>query len=365
MTGSGRCCRTPGAHDIEAAPDPARPDQPNEGDRIRSPVRRRLSEDRLLAPRTSQTELLDDPQDEGESSLRTNGDTQSMDVPPDPTLKPTHETDASLFQLVTYKKNRPNGIPIVFRCLTESDLFWNVNPNLIAREVLTTIQEKVLRHRINKYGTLIVHVSYEHSAQRLLGLTVLAGIAVQASIPQSYLCTTGRIIGVPRRYSEAQLLDYFCSSGATEVQRELAYSRESDGSAKAIVKSSVLLTFQPGYALPAEIPLGFTYFPLSEYIEPPTQCFNCQKFGHIARDCRGPQRCKVCAGPHVYKQCTSRRKPTCANCGGQQNATYRDRTVPVPRERQWPRTDGEYSMLLHQMAARLLALPLVLPISRA
>ncbi|OSC97853.1 hypothetical protein PYCCODRAFT_1345556, partial [Trametes coccinea BRFM310] len=31
----------------------------------------------------------------------------------------------------------------------------------------------------------------------------------------------------------------------------------------------------------------------------PTQCFNCHRFGHIARYCRGRSTCGLCAGPHT------------------------------------------------------------------
>lgn len=33
-------------------------------------------------------------------------------------------------------------------------------------------------------------------------------------------------------------------------------------------------------------------------------------------------RCKVCAGPHSHKECTSRAQPKCANCGGPHPASY-------------------------------------------
>ncbi|XP_064469919.1 uncharacterized protein LOC135384635 [Ornithodoros turicata] len=264
-------------------------------------------------PRSSTTELmLGAPDLQGpDSALCTEGDPQG------------HEQGEPPFQVVTHKESRPGGIPVVFRCKSDSDSFWNVNPDLIAHDILTATQEKVLHHRINKQGTLILHVSSEHSARRLLSLKSLSSIPVEPRIPASYTRTMGRISGVPRRYSEDQLLEFFKPRGVTAVKREMAFSRESDGSATAITKSSVLLTFQTGLMLPAEIPLGFTYYRVSEYIDPPVQCFNCQKHGHYAKACRGPQRCKVCSGPHDYKECTARLEPKCANYAGPHTATFR------------------------------------------
>jgi hypothetical protein len=32
-----------------------------------------------------------------------------------------------------------------------------------------------------------------------------------------------------------------------------------------------------------------------------TQCYNCQKFGHISANCRQPPRCMWCGGGHLHK----------------------------------------------------------------
>jgi hypothetical protein len=49
-----------------------------------------------------------------------------------------------------------------------------------------------------------------------------------------------------------------------------------------------------------------------------TQCFNCQKFGHIWVNCRQPPRCMWCGGGHLHKECPESGKetsvPNCCNC---------------------------------------------------
>ena len=47
-----------------------------------------------------------------------------------------------------------------------------------------------------------------------------------------------------------------------------------------------------------------------------TRCFNCQKYGHIARRCKNPTACAECAGNHTADRCTigpeaKRKCPTC------------------------------------------------------
>ena len=45
------------------------------------------------------------------------------------------------------------------------------------------------------------------------------------------------------------------------------------------------------------------------------QCYNCSKFGHIAKDCKcATPLCRYCAGPHPSKDCTTKTSLCCVNC---------------------------------------------------
>lgn len=74
--------------------------------------------------------------------------------------------------------------------------------------------------------------------------------------------------------------------------------------------------------MPNRVYLGFTSHPVEEYFGAPIQCYQCQRFGHIAQNCRSARRCKICAGPHHHKDCNYRSEPNCANCGCSHAATY-------------------------------------------
>lgn len=102
----------------------------------------------------------------------------------------------------------------------------------------------------------------------------------------------------------------------------MSYRRQDDGNTVQRKKESVLLYFRPDRAMPQRILLGFTSHPVDEFFGPPVQCFRCRRYGHIANFCRGPIRCKVCAGAHNHKECTSRQNPRCANCGGGHSAAF-------------------------------------------
>ena len=54
------------------------------------------------------------------------------------------------------------------------------------------------------------------------------------------------------------------------------------------------------------------------------QCFNCQKFGHSARECTNAIKCLRCSQDHSVKECTVAKEiAKCSNCGGAHATVYR------------------------------------------
>ena len=60
---------------------------------------------------------------------------------------------------------------------------------------------------------------------------------------------------------------------------------------------------------------------------PVTQCYKCQGFNHVAKDCKSEQKCVRCAGAH-NPQCPDKNKKSiklkCSNCNGDHVASSRD-----------------------------------------
>jgi hypothetical protein len=58
-----------------------------------------------------------------------------------------------------------------------------------------------------------------------------------------------------------------------------------------------------------------------------TQCYNCQKFGHVWANCKQPPRCLWCGDGHLHKECPEKgnasSKLACCNCklGGRRATT--------------------------------------------
>ncbi|KAM7307787.1 hypothetical protein ISCGN_011423 [Ixodes scapularis] len=229
----------------------------------------------------------------------------------------TDETDNDEpYTVVTYRKNRATGIPVVFKPTTPNTSFWRVNPNVLANEIIAVTQEKIVSHKINKEGNLSVNVSSLDSANKLLAVTSLGEIQVTAHIPEAYSRNYGKVKHVPLEYSNDELLDYLKDFGVTSVQRQVAYRRQDDGIVEQHPSTTVVLTFRTDRAMPQRIYLGFTSHPVEEYFGQAVQCFNCQRYGHLARNCRGERRCKstglrrriVAAGaaPRIRRTATTR-----------------------------------------------------------
>ena len=55
------------------------------------------------------------------------------------------------------------------------------------------------------------------------------------------------------------------------------------------------------------------------------QCYNCQHFGHSAKNCQAKTKCVICGEGHSHKGCPNREKkqPKCANCKGPHVANYK------------------------------------------
>ncbi len=61
---------------------------------------------------------------------------------------------------------------------------------------------------------------------------------------------------------------------------------------------------------------------------PVTQCYKCQGFNHIAKDCKKEQKCVRCAGSHKSTECPDKNKKSlklkCSNCDGDHVASSRE-----------------------------------------
>lgn len=135
-----------------------------------------------------------------------------------------------------------------------------------------------------------------------------------ASIPASAVQKVGIIKYVPVDISNQKLFEELTSTiDIISIRRFMKKIRSEDGNFTLEPLQTVAITFSSNI-LPEHVDLKLWRFPVQQYIAPVKQCFNCLKFGHMARSCRNATRCSICAGRHPYKDCSNREDVKCANC---------------------------------------------------
>ena len=139
-------------------------------------------------------------------------------------------------------------------------------------------------------------------------------ITVQRHIPTSTTQSLKGIAhGVDLDFSEDDLKDDLsCESGVkiTDVKRL--------GNTKSIV-----ITFG-GTQLPSHVFFGYLRYSVKLFIPNPIRCFKCQRYGHIAKNCRSVVRCGKCGQNHDIKECSAEKQEKCCNCQGDHKASSRD-----------------------------------------
>lgn len=125
------------------------------------------------------------------------------------------------------------------------------------------------------------------------------------------------ITGVPTDLSDDDIKKNVKGLRVSQVKR-LPVVREG----KKIPSLSVLLTLDEPKQ-PERIMIGYVSYTARPYIPPPTRCYKCQRYGHIASVCKGKIRCAKCGGEHEYGQCGEGTKIKCCNCGGEHSAAYK------------------------------------------
>uniref|UniRef100_A0A2R5LGC4 CCHC-type domain-containing protein n=1 Tax=Ornithodoros turicata TaxID=34597 RepID=A0A2R5LGC4_9ACAR len=109
-----------------------------------------------------------------------------------------------------------------------------------------------------------------------------------------------KISDVPQPYTDEEIASFLENSGVLSARRQVRHVSEEDGPDGYIPLKSVILTFKSNVKLPDSV---FRWVSRSircvNTLGLPFSAFNCRRFGHIARNCRGSTSCKICGAPHT------------------------------------------------------------------
>ena len=141
-----------------------------------------------------------------------------------------------------------------------------------------------------------------------------------ARILPSFTMKFGLIFGVPTEYTEEELISMADPiSQAKTIER---IYRKDKASGELFPTMRIKVGFKSNF-VPEEVKFGYAIMQCKYYVPQIRQCFRCQRFGHMAGNCKQSlQICVNCGGPHSAEDCKACYK-ACANCGGNHPANDR------------------------------------------
>ena len=134
--------------------------------------------------------------------------------------------------------------------------------------------------------------------------------------------------GVPTDITDSEFQEFLDLSKMNYVRAE-CLKRKKDGRVLPIFQLETNHPIEAEALISQNLVCNVTgiVYKVEEFRQPisVSQCFNCQNFGHSAKNCGSQIKCLICGEGHSHKGCLNReaRKPKCANCKGPHVASYK------------------------------------------
>ncbi|KAH6930345.1 hypothetical protein HPB50_012995 [Hyalomma asiaticum] len=201
-----------------------------------------------------------------------------------------------------------SNLTVIFKPRNPEHVVTRFNPLRLKAAFEAVAPDGVLQVRPNeRLNLLAVDTRSVEASERLLKVTNIGEIALQAYEPRPNNCGVGVIKGVPVDLDQQDIFSALLQRAPVKSVRRLGTSE------------NVRIVFATETA-PEYIVLGYTRYRVFKYIECPRQCSKCQRFGHVAGACRLPVRCPRCGGNHDRSSCATEQLQ-CPNCKKQHEST--------------------------------------------
>ncbi|CAF4947022.1 unnamed protein product [Pieris macdunnoughi] len=210
-----------------------------------------------------------------------------------------------------YPENSTNTDFKVYVESTNDDRLGNKSPIYLNHIFAMDIKGVTGIQRVNANKIAVIFKQYNTANNFINNTTFLTKYDMKAFIPAAQIEKTGIIRFVPANISNKEL--YTRLSSVYEIVAIRRFSKKVGQ--ERIALQTVSITFLSN-VLPNNVQYDLFSYRVFEYIPPLLQCYRCFKFNHSAKICNGKQRCSICGGEHLYKQCDKPTEISCINCSG-------------------------------------------------
>ncbi|XP_056270945.1 uncharacterized protein LOC130194087 [Pseudoliparis swirei] len=192
-----------------------------------------------------------------------------------------------------------------------------ISPFVLTTALANKIGE-IMYAKVLSDGNLLVRCANEEQLEKALGLKEIVKMKVLSTgrVGAQKGGGKGVITGVPVSVDMEELKRNLKGGAIVNAQR-MKMTREG----VKMDSESVLIEFEEKN-VPNKVFLGYLSYPVRVYVPKPLRCFKCQRFGHIANNCKEKRRCARCGGDHEYGKCGTGTQPQCCNCGGAHSVAY-------------------------------------------
>lgn len=224
--------------------------------------------------------------------------------------------DYSPFIKPDYKRLYPeNATYVDFKVFIEAsnnkDRIGNKSPIYLNHIFSSEIKGVTAIQRINANKIAVIFKQYNTANNFINNSAFLNKHGLKAFIPAAQIEKTGIIRFVPANISNKELYTKLSSIYEIIAVRRFTKKVGQD----RVPLQTVSITFLSNI-LPDNIQYDLFSYRVFEYVPPLQQCFRCFKFNHSARICNSKQRCSICGGEHLYKECDKPTEICCCNCSG-------------------------------------------------
>lgn len=177
---------------------------------------------------------------------------------------------------------------------------------------------------------------------------------LNAYIPSFQLARLGIIRHVDTSLTEEDIYENLQLSNDIQVLSVKRLTRSVlDENGEKTVKALPLVTIKfKGKQLPEFVYLFYTRCPVEPYVSNPVLCYNCIRYGHSSRNCKGRVRCPNCSESHNASDCPKSKDPSCIFCNGSHGSL--DRSCPEYEKQKQIKTTMAYRNIPYWEAKKLL-----------